>query len=75
MARQNILSIYRVIRNNRSTIPQAVRKALGITEGDCVAVEIQLIQVGLTKIIPLDRDYFDVVTGTLNEWVSAADGG
>ena len=31
--------------------------------------------MGLTKIIPLGRDYFDAVAGTLNEWVSAADGG
>ncbi|HCF27892.1 MAG TPA: AbrB family transcriptional regulator [Cyanobacteria bacterium UBA11049] len=56
----------------QSTISQAPRKALGITEGDCVAVKIQPIQVVVKKIIPHDRDYLDAVAGTWNEWVSAA---
>jgi bifunctional DNA-binding transcriptional regulator/antitoxin component of YhaV-PrlF toxin-antitoxin module len=73
MVRRKISSIYRVIKKDRFTIPQAFKKALGITQADCVAVKIQQVQVGLTKIIPLDEDYLDAVAGTLNEWVSAAD--
>ncbi len=61
MARRKISSIYRVIKKKISTISQAFKKALGITQADCVAVEIQRVQVGLTKIIPLDGDYFDAV--------------
>ncbi len=57
----------------QATIPQAVREVLGITQGDCVAFEINQGQVVLKKVLPLDWEYLNAVTETLSEWTSAAD--
>ena len=45
MAMRKISSIYRVIKKKISTISQVFKKALGITQANCVAVERRL-QVG-----------------------------
>lgn len=45
MAMRKISSIYRVTKKKISTISQAFKKALGITQADCVAVE-RRVQVG-----------------------------
>lgn len=65
--------VSRVTKKYQATIPQAVREVLGITQGDCVAFEVQSGQVVLKKVSPLDWDYLDAVSGTMSEWTSAAD--
>jgi AbrB family looped-hinge helix DNA binding protein len=62
-----------VTKKYQATIPQAVREVLGITQGDCVAFEINQGQVVLKKVLPLDWEYLNAVTETLSEWTSAAD--
>lgn len=72
MATRKTSLISRVTKKYQATIPQAVREALGITQGDCVAFEIQL-GVVLKKVPPLDWDYLNAVAETMSEWTSAAD--
>lgn len=40
MATRKNSPVSRVSKKNQATIPQAVIKVLGITQGDCVAFEI-----------------------------------
>lgn len=64
--------VSRVTKKYQATIPQAVRKLLGITQGDFVAFEIQS-GVVLKKVPPLNWDYLNAVAGKMSEWTSAAD--
>ena len=73
MTRRKTSPISRVTKKYQATIPQAVREVLGITQGDCVAFEINQGQVVLKKVPPLDWEYLNAVTETLSEWTSAAD--
>ncbi len=73
MTRGKTSPISRVTKKYQATIPQAVREVLGITQGDCVAFEINQGQVVLKKVLPLDWEYLNAVTETLSEWTSAAD--
>ena len=50
-----------------------MREALGITQGDWVAFEIQSGQVVLKKVPQMDWDYLNAVAGTMSEWMSEAD--
>lgn len=47
-------------------------EALGITQGDCVAVEIQS-GVMLKKVPHMDWNYLNAVAETMSEWTSAVD--
>lgn len=73
MATRKTSPVSRVTKKYQATIPQAVREALGITQGDCVAFEIEQGQVVLKKVLPLDWEYLSAVSGTLSEWASEAD--
>lgn len=73
MATRKTSPVSRVTKKYQTTIPQAVREALGITQGDCVAFEIQSGQVMLKKVPQMDWDYLDAVAETMSEWTSAAD--
>ena len=55
------------------TLPQAVREKLGITQGDRIIFELEGERVYIRKLQPLDLDYLQSVSGTLDEWASAAD--
>lgn len=72
MARHKSL-VSRVTKKYQATIPQDVRAALGITQGDCIAFEIQPGQVILKKAPSLDWEYLNAITETLGEWASATD--
>ncbi len=73
MATRKTSPVSRVTKKYQATIPQAVREALGITQGDCVAFEIQSGQVVLKKVPQMDWDYLNAVAETMSEWTSAAD--
>lgn len=73
MATRKISPVSRVTKKYQATIPQAVREVLDITQGDCVAFEIQSGQVVLKKVPPLDWYYLSAVAETMSEWTSAAD--
>lgn len=66
MATRKTSPISRVTKKYQATIPQAVREALGITQGDCVAFEIQS-GVVLKKVAQMDWDYLNAVAETMSE--------
>lgn len=72
MATRKTSPISRVAKRQQATIPQAVREALSITQGDWVAFEMQS-GVVLKKVLQMDWDYLNAVAETMSEWTSAAD--
>ena len=63
----------KVTQKYQATIPQAVRKKLGIEKGDRVTFEIEDEKVILKKVSPVDWEYLESVSATLSEWSSEAD--
>ena len=66
-------SISKVTVKYQATIPQEVRKFLGIKQGDAVAYEIEDGEVKLRRASTFDLAYHAAVSGTLTEWDSKAD--
>ena len=63
----------KVTQKYQATIPQAVRKKLGIEKGDHVTFEIEDEKVILKKVSSVDWEYLESVSATLSEWSSDAD--
>ena len=57
----------------QTTIPLSVRKALNLRAGDLVGFEITGTEIRLKRATPLDVAFTQALTGTLDEWASAAD--
>lgn len=57
----------------QATIPDPVRKKLGLQKGDVIAFEIQKDEVTLKKASPLDLKFAKSLEGTLEEWGSRYD--
>jgi len=55
------------------TVPKAVRKALGLRQGDQLSWEMEEGSVRVLAITPLDVTYLRSLEGQLSEWSSAAD--
>jgi AbrB family looped-hinge helix DNA binding protein len=66
-------ALSRLTVKNQTTIPLAVRNALGLNPGDTVAFEIEDGVVQVKKASALDLAFAGAVAGTLTEWQSAAD--
>lgn len=67
------LNSAKVTTKYQATLPQAVREKLGITQGDRIIFELEGERVYIRKVQPLDLDYLQSVSVTLDEWASAAD--
>ena len=63
----------KVTQKYQTTIPQAVRKKLGIEKGDHVIFDIQEEGVLIKKVSPVDWEYLESISDTLSEWSSEAD--
>ena len=57
----------------QTTVPLSVRKALHLRAGDLVGFEVNGIEIRLKRATPLDVAFAQALTGTLDEWASAAD--
>lgn len=66
-------SVSKVTIKYQATIPQEIRKFLGIKQGDAVAYEIEDGEVKLRRASAFDLAYHAAVSGTLSEWNSQAD--
>ena len=55
------------------TVPKAVRKALGLHQGDQLSWELEDGSVRVRAVSPLDVAYLQGVEANLQEWASAAD--
>lgn len=57
----------------QATIPEPIRKVLGLEAGDTVVYEVKGSQVTVRREIKLDKEYLEAISATLSEWDSAAD--
>ena len=59
---------------SQATIPEKVRKILGLQPGDSVAFEVNENQkVLVRKATPIDFEFAKALEGTLSEWSSKND--
>ncbi len=63
----------RLTSKYQATIPEKVRKALRLIQGDAVLFEISKDKVTLKKATPTDLKFAKLVEKTLSEWESSND--
>ena len=64
----------KVTAKGQTTIPQVVRAALQVVDGDRIAWEIGTDGTAtVRRVRAMDLDYLRAVEGTMSEWTSAAD--
>lgn len=66
-------STSKLTRKYQATIPEAVRKVLGVGAGDTIAFDVEGQAVGVRKARPVDLAFAHALEGTLTEWASKAD--
>lgn len=57
----------------QATVPQEIRKILGLHQGDLLAFDIVEEKVILKKARPLDLEFTRALENTLSEWDSLED--
>jgi AbrB family looped-hinge helix DNA binding protein len=68
------LSISKLTSKSQATIPERVRRKLGVKPGDSVAFKLKSGQVYLQKARAIDRIFANAVEDTLqDEWQSPHD--
>jgi len=68
------LSISKLTSKSQATIPDRVRRKLGLKPGDSVAFKFKAGQIYLQKARPVDRLFANAVEDTVkDEWNSARD--
>ncbi len=63
----------RLTKKFQTTIPQAIRKELGLKSGDIIHFELRKGEAIIRKETPLDRAFLQGLEGQLSEWQSDAD--
>ena len=63
----------RITAKSQTTIPRAVRAALGVGPGDSVSYEIRGKEVVMKRVAPPPKDMFLANFSTFTEWSSEAD--
>ncbi|MCI5121661.1 MAG: AbrB family transcriptional regulator [Candidatus Electrothrix sp. AUS4] len=59
---------------SQATIPEKIRKILGLHPGDSVAFELnEERRVFIRKATPIDFEFAKALEGTLSEWLSEND--
>ena len=59
---------------SQTTIPEKIRKILGLHPGDSVAFELnEERRVFIRKATPIDFEFSKALEGTLSEWLSEND--
>jgi AbrB family looped-hinge helix DNA binding protein len=67
------LLVSKVTSKFQTTIPEPIREAMGISQGDAVVFEIEEGRVFIKRLQSLDLEYLNAVLGTLSEWSSPED--
>lgn len=57
----------------RTTIPKAIREAVGLREGDAIAFEIEGERLMVHKVLPGQHEYLHGLSATMSEWLSPED--
>ena len=63
----------KLTKKYQATIPEPVRRVLGLKAGDLIAFDIEDDLIRLRKARPVDLAFARSLEGTLSEWASAAD--
>jgi len=66
-------STSKLTKKYQATIPEPVRKILGVAAGDAIAFDVAGQEVRLRKARPVDLGFAHALEGTLTEWTSKAD--
>jgi AbrB family looped-hinge helix DNA binding protein len=66
-------AISKLTKKYQATVPEAVRKILGLNAGDSIAFEIDKDIIKLRKASPIDIEFMNALVPTLNEWNSQND--
>jgi antitoxin PrlF len=67
------IAISKLTKKYQATVPEPVRKKLGLHAGDVIAFEMDNNIVRLRKATPLDIKFHSALVPTLNEWESQND--
>ena len=67
------MHISRLAADNMALIPQEVRDALGLKEGDPILFSVKDGQAVIRKAPIVDTDYLKSLEGSLLEWASPED--
>ncbi len=71
---ETAMHISRLAADNRALIPQDVRDALGLKEGDPILFSVKDGQAVIRKAPVVDAAYLKALEGGLSEWASPEDG-
>ena len=66
-------AISKLTKKYQATVPEVVRKKLGLTTGDIIAFEIDNDIIRLRKARPIDIEFSSALVSTLSEWESKND--
>ena len=66
-------AISKLTKKYQATVPEAVRKRLGLNAGDIVAFEIDDDTIRIRKASPIDIEFSKALLPSLNEWNSQND--
>ena len=58
----------RITAGGQATIPKPIREAVGLSEGDVIAFEIEDDHVVLRKVVSEADGYLQGLTAVLSEW-------
>ena len=67
------MDLARFIAGAQATIPNPIREAVGLSEGDVIAFEIEGDHVVLRKVVSDADGYLQGLTAVLSEWDSPED--
>lgn len=67
------MHISRLAANNQAVIPQEIRDALGLKEGDTILFSVEDGRAVIRKAPAADTGYLRALEGTLSEWSSPED--
>ena len=67
------MAVSKLTQKYQATIPQEIRKVLGLLKGDSIAFEVYEEKVIIKKVTPFDVEYNKALESTLNEWDNQKD--
>lgn len=67
------MQVAKVSPKYQATIPQEIRRFLGVESGDTVGFDIKNDKVVLRKLEPIDLEYYKALENSMTEWSSTED--
>ena len=67
------MEVAKITSRGRITIPESIREAADLHEGDVIAFVIEGDRLVLRKVVPGRGDYLHSLTEAMSEWLSPED--